>query len=276
MGKLYTLAVGQGNFAILVGDREVIVIDTHLPADDEEDSLFVKGVLGKVSEGKNMIGVILTGFDADHAEPEGLGMVLNNFNPSWIMYPKYWKDTETFGNVQKIIFQIAVKRKKVFKRVPVAMNKLSAPFMYATLGKLSNEFTLIPFSPFLSDETSSNNSSLVLKVIEKSTKRSILITGDTEIDRWNEIAKCQGSRLKADILQAPHHGSKHGITREAFDLIAPELVLISAGEDNQYGHPDREALEIFSGSFCYYTSTGQSFVTKFTENDIETFGVPFD
>ena len=45
------------------------------------------------------------------------------------------------------------------------------------------------------------------------------------------------------ILVAGHHGSKNATSRELLDLVKPDIVLISCGKNNRYGHPAREMLE---------------------------------
>lgn len=306
MGKLYTLAVGQGDFAVLVGDTEAIVIDTHLPSKTLKNTIFIKRALGEIAKNKNLVGVILTGFDADHAEPEGVGMVLKRFNASWVLYPKYYKGTQTADAVFKVIGDIESEKGNKFGRISVTMKNMGrppvgraviadlflgksvkkepttpplsfvrkkppAPTSLDSLNGYSKDFSFVAFSPYLKDETTSNNASLVIKITERTTQRSILVTGDTEGVRWDEICKYQSEKLKSDILQAPHHGSKNGITKKAFNFICPNTVIISAGKDNQYGHPDKEALEIFNEKADYYsTHQGSSWVTYFDLMGIKT------
>jgi len=46
-----------------------------------------------------------------------------------------------------------------------------------------------------------------------------------------------------EVLVAGHHGSKYATSQELLDAATPELVLISVGKDNLYGHPASETLE---------------------------------
>jgi competence protein ComEC len=48
--------------------------------------------------------------------------------------------------------------------------------------------------------------------------------------------------LKADILVAPHHGSKTSSTASFIDAVAPEYVLFAAGYRNRYRFPDAAVL----------------------------------
>ena len=141
--------------------------------------------------------------------------------------------------------------------------------------KLSSEFEFEIFSPHTADMNSSNNCSLVCKVKELSTGATYLITGDTENDRWDSIVKSFGSAIKADVLAAPHHGSKNGISAAAIKLIAPDTVLVSAGVDNQYGHPDAEATKLFNAYAKHWYQTnygkGQSLKTVVSGGQANTY-----
>ena len=48
---------------------------------------------------------------------------------------------------------------------------------------------------------------------------------------------------KVDILKAGHHGSKTSSSEEFIKEIKPKLVLISAGKDNKFSHPNKETLD---------------------------------
>ena len=102
------------------------------------------------------------------------------------------------------------------------------------------------FSPHSEDMDNSNNCSIVLKLTGIGGDGfSYLVTGDTENARWDTITRLFGRRLKSDVLSAPHHGSKNASHPEMTLLVSPNTVLISAGVDNQYGHPDSQAVKIY-------------------------------
>ena len=91
----------------------------------------------------------------------------------------------------------------------------------------------------------SNNCSIVLKLTGTGEGGfSYLITGDTENERWDTITRLFGKNLSSDVLSAPHHGSKNAAHPKMALLVAPDTVLISAGVDNQYGHPDAKAVKL--------------------------------
>jgi competence protein ComEC len=267
--EIYTLNVGQGQFVVITGDTQAIIVDTYVPLNPGTDIVNVKAALAKILQGKNLVGLIVTGFDADHFNEIGLKIILNKYRPNWIMYPKYFKPT---GNAKTCFSVIeGFEQQNKFMRVSVLLDDDNSRF-YETLSK---EFTFEIFSPHSSDMNSSNNCSLVCKVRETSTRATYLITGDTENDRWESIVYYFGTYLKSDVLDAPHHGSKNGISRDAISRIAPHTVLISAGVGNQYGHPDAEATRLFNAHAKEYYQTnssgGQSIRTAVTNAGVKSF-----
>lgn len=235
--EIFTLNVGQGQFVVVTGDSEAIIIDTYVPQDlSKQEAVFMRKALPEILKGRKLVGLIVTGFDDDHFCELGLNLVLFTYFPKWCMYPKYKKDTTNarccFGIIDKL---------SSMTRIPVEITRLDTRFF----NDLSKDFSFEIFSPHVDDMTSSNNCSLVCKVVEKKSGSSYLITGDTEGPRWESIARYFKSSLKADVLDAPHHGSDKGITDGAMGHIKPHTVLISAGIGNQWGHPEAGAMRIY-------------------------------
>ncbi len=57
------------------------------------------------------------------------------------------------------------------------------------------------------------------------------------------LAENSTDDLRADVLKVGHHGSKNSSTQEFLDAVRPKIAIISAGEDNPYGHPSPELIE---------------------------------
>lgn len=98
-----------------------------------------------------------------------------------------------------------------------------------------------------------NEGSLVLTVIYE--EFSMLCTGDVEGTGEQALTKrLQGERFT--VLKVAHHGSKNSSSETFLDVISPNVALISAGEDNTYGHPHSETLERLkeTGSRIYETA----------------------
>ena len=80
-------------------------------------------------------------------------------------------------------------------------------------------------------------------VIERGKFRA-LVPGDAEV---NELNGWVSQRLipKVDVLKAAHHGSRNGVTPLWIDTAKPDLVVISCGRANDYGHPHEAALRYY-------------------------------
>ena len=48
------------------------------------------------------------------------------------------------------------------------------------------------------------------------------------------------------MLKIPHHGSDDSINKEFIEMVDPKLVVISVGDNNPYGHPKRELLDLLN------------------------------
>jgi competence protein ComEC len=87
-----------------------------------------------------------------------------------------------------------------------------------------------------------NNDSLVIQL--RYGNREMLLTGDAEEQAEKEIlADNVADALHADVLKVGHHGSKNSTSPEFLAAVRPQVGIISAGEDNPYGHPNSELLE---------------------------------
>ena len=76
-----------------------------------------------------------------------------------------------------------------------------------------------------------------------------------------------------DVLKIGHHGSKTSSGKEFINAINPRYSLISVGENNRYGHPNKEVLENLKESKIYRTDLDGSILFKIKNNkiNVETF-----
>ena len=269
--EVLTLYVGQGNFAVVRHGTQAIAVDTRWLSERSDD---IESTVGRFLQQRYLTGVVLTGLDDDHADPVGLDWLLVNYMPDWVMYPKYYKDTENAKQVFNVIGKHERRLKggsKPLKRVSVRIDRLESRY----LDDLSEEFQLELFSPHIEDMDNSNNCSIVLKVEGIGPGGfSYLVTGDTENPRWDRIVELFGDALDADVLAAPHHGSKNAAHAAMALAVTPNTVLISSGVDNQYGHPDRKAVALYVrvADHVFQTNVrdGISFLTKQLGSDFLT------
>ncbi len=146
------------------------------------------------------------------------------------------KQVEDSENYQKFIKIVREKKIKVY--VVEAKQKLNIEKdLYFDILWPNSEDTI--------SDNPLNNNSLVCKLVYK--EFSMLFTGDIEEVAEKEILKeyKNANRLTATILKVAHHGSKSSSTEKFLNAVKPKIVLIGVGENNTFGHPNKEVLERF-------------------------------
>ena len=106
---------------------------------------------------------------------------------------------------------------------------------------------------------------------------SALFTGDLEGEGEQSFLEYQRkressqSREKLTVLKVAHHGSKYSTPKELLEMIDPDIAVISAGEDNRYGHPHEELLERLEEQGCriYQTATSGAITMRVKNGKIE-------
>ncbi len=80
-----------------------------------------------------------------------------------------------------------------------------------------------------------NDASCVLRV--RGAYASVLLPADIEAAGEEALLRRVGNRLQADVLVAPHHGSRTSSSESFIDAVHPRLVLFPVGYRNRYRHP---------------------------------------
>ncbi len=268
-----TLYVGQGSLVGIRVGGEAIVIDAHMPDCDDVTSDEIKQSLTTYLGASKVRGLILTGFDADHAHAAGVEWILTKFTPDWIMYPKYFKDTDCARSVFRTINAHERRRSNTGRplvRYSIRIDRLND----RTIPGLGRNFDIELFSPHIEDMDSSNNCSIVAKITGKGPSGfSYLATGDTETERWSTINTIFGDTLKADAMAAAHHGARSGLHPGALHNIDPNTVLISAGVGSQYDHPHGLAIQMYQAvaHHVWATNAGGQAYNLLTRRDGQDF-----
>ena len=113
-------------------------------------------------------------------------------------------------------------------------------------GQLSVEVlwpTAAHAAPAESDGSAMNNASLVLRVtMTGDHPLRLLLTGDVEPDAQEALLRLHPD-VAADVIKVPHHGSGRQSDR-FFAAVGARVATISAGQDNDYGHPAAAALRL--------------------------------
>lgn len=273
-----TLYVGQGALAAVRVGNEGIIIDAHMPDCDHVTSDEIEQTLSVYFRGVAVRGFILTGFDADHAHSGGVEWILSQFTPDWIMYPKYYKDTDCAGEVFAAINRHERRRAttRPLTRHSIRLDRMDGRDIVG----LGRHFTVELFSPHLEDMDSSNNCSIVAKITgTDSTGFRYLVTGDTETDRWDTICRLFGKHLAAEVMAAAHHGAVTGVHAKTLLQVSPNTVLISAGVDSPFDHPRGAALLAYQAVAKHVWATnaggeGRNLLTQRSGLEFKTTAFP--
>jgi competence protein ComEC len=102
---------------------------------------------------------------------------------------------------------------------------------------------------------------------------SAFLSGDSE---RLELQHFVSAQVVPDVtlLKAPHHGSNNGMTESFLNVAAPEVVVISVGSENDYGHPMPIALGAyarFSDQVLRTDRDGEVVVAGYADGRYELF-----
>jgi len=118
-----------------------------------------------------------------------------------------------------------------------------------------------------------NEASLVVRA--SYGRHSLLLTGD--MDRRTEALLLEaGYTARADILKVAHHGSKNSSLPRFLDVLQPSLAMISAGYENNFGHPNPVTLNSLDQRHAVVLRTDRQglVVARSSERWIEAEGHP--
>jgi competence protein ComEC len=170
--------------------------------------------------------LVLTHPDSDHVT--GLIHVLNNYKVENILWTGVVKEDAVFEKWQELIEK---ENARIF--IAEAGQKIIAPGTDAEI--------LFPFESLEGKPVKdANNLSAILKL--DFGEISFLFTGDVYESTERKLVE-KGIDIGSDILKVGHHGSKTSTCEEFVREVLPEVAVISAGKDNNYGHPHKETLD---------------------------------
>jgi competence protein ComEC len=235
--EVTVIDVGQGDSIFVVSPKgSTLLIDgggaflgfrgneEHLGADPGEEAvsayLWSRGF-------QRLDTVALTHAHQDHIG--GLTAVLQNFRVS-----RLWLGLETSAPAFLHLKQVATSL-----HVPVEQERRGQSFSW---DGLRVDFLWPEPSANEISATAKNNDSLVVRL--RYGDRTILLPGDAEKQvEYTMLAENDPGFLHADVLKVGHHGSKNSTMPQFLDAVNPRISVISAGEENPYGHPHPELLE---------------------------------
>jgi competence protein ComEC len=212
------LDVGQGDAAIIKTNQLSCLIDTGPPYDQRLGSI-ASSVLFPALRYYGIAELdylILTHFDKDHV-----------------------------GNLKKILETIPVKKiihngnlDTYLKRKKISLPKNTSSHILCDNNTISIDSLHIEFlnACTKTQHLSKNNQSLVFKISQH--PYSMLFTGDIEKETEYYLLQHQSKKLSSTLLKVAHHGSKTSSTDPFLKTVNPSHLIISAGKNNRYNHPN--------------------------------------
>ena len=205
--------VGQGQCLILQNDGKYYMVDCggdtgDKAADKASQLLLYQGIF-------RLDGLIITHYDEDHAG--GAEQLLSRIPADTVYLPVYEGEN-------KLRDTLSYKYKDKIQWVEQNMS----------LDEV--DITIYPSN----NTEDANESSLC--VLFQPEDCDILITGDRSFDGEAELMN-EVTLPDLEILVAGHHGSRTSTSWDLLNVTRPEIVMISVGADNRYGHPTGETLE---------------------------------
>ncbi|WP_337905995.1 ComEC/Rec2 family competence protein [Kribbella solani] len=246
--------VGQGDGLVLrAGDRTAVVVDTGPDPAAMDKCLRDLGV-------KHIPVLVLSHFHADHVG--GLAGVLNGRRVDEIEVTPYAAPRAEYERVRNLAAQHKVDVRSVAFHEVRQVGALQWTTLWpARVPALPADGASSATS---SDEGSPENNASIAMMVELSGLR-ILLTGDLEPESQRAIL-ASGADLRADILKVPHHGSAQ--QDPAFiNAVNPRLAVISAGRNNDYGHPAPRTLNLLSHNAVRTAVTSTSGALTITNPD---------
>ncbi|MFZ5932775.1 MAG: ComEC/Rec2 family competence protein [Patescibacteria group bacterium] len=168
--------------------------------------------------------VILTHPQLDHYG--GLVEVLNRYKVDTLLVRDFEISTSNLQALKKAIGGSQARLIKPVKGLVIRLGMIYLDILH-------------PSEEFQSSEI--NEESVVYRL--RKGDFEALLTGDIGKEATEKMLQ-EGLLTDVDYIKIPHHGSRNGLTLELLKAANPEVVVISAGKNNAYGHPHQEVLKM--------------------------------
>ena len=205
--RFTVLDVGQGQCLLLQSEGKSYLVDCGgssdaIAADVAAETLLSQGV-------SQLDALILTHLDRDHAG--GIGNLLSRVDAELLILPAVCPG-ETYPAEKTVYAEGDLQLSSGNTEIRIFASRIPG-----------------------------NDNENSLCILFDTENCDILITGDR--DGFGERNLLRHADIpKVDVLVAGHHGSKHSACEAFLETVRPEIVCISAGRDNPFGHPAPETL----------------------------------
>ena len=211
--RITVIDVGQGQCVLLQYEDQYYMVDC---GGDSDEIAATEAAQLLISQGVfRLDGFIITHYDSDHA---GGVEELLDIVPADKLYLPIWDEENRYKDMLE--------------------QKYKSKIQWITEDVSLDSANITIFSSDVKEE--SNESSLCILFQPKNC--DILITGDRSVS--GEKALLEHANIPdLEILVAGHHGSSSSTSWDLLNATRPEIVLISVGEGNTYGHPAKDTLD---------------------------------
>lgn len=205
--------VGQADCTLIKLKNKIMLIDA-----------------GNNEDGKNVVSFLkdkyitnidyLVGTHADEDHIGGLDDIINNLNIENVLIPTVGDGGTDYKNVVK-----ACENKNVVIQNPTMGDNFSFE---------GANFEIM--SAMEEDETSDNNSSIVINLTYNETNYLFMGDAETEVENsksWNKV----------NVLKVGHHGSNSSSSDKFLNQVKPEYSIIEVGKDNSYNLPSNKVIK---------------------------------
>ncbi|HSS47217.1 MAG TPA: DNA internalization-related competence protein ComEC/Rec2, partial [Burkholderiales bacterium] len=217
--QLAILDVGQGLAVVARTQNHVLLYDTGPAFSSETDSgnRIIVPYLRAVGI-KQLDGVIVTHADSDHSG--GAISVLDSLPVDWLA---------SSLPAEHPIQTHARRSLTCYAGQAWEWDGVRFDILHPELSSYQNE------------KLKTNARGCVLKITSR--YGAVLLPTDIEKRSEEELLKRTPEQLQADVLIAPHHGSKTSSTEIFIEKVRPKTVIFTVGYRNQFGHPKPEVVE---------------------------------
>ncbi|PIS34632.1 MAG: hypothetical protein COT37_01595, partial [Parcubacteria group bacterium CG08_land_8_20_14_0_20_43_9] len=209
--------VGQGDSIFIEGpQRQQILVDGG-----PDDSVIKKLESMMPFWDRSIDLIVLTHPDKDHLF--GLVEALRRYKVENILWTGVNSDSSLFQEWKKAM-------EKEGANVWIAEQGLNidiSTYRYINV--------LYPFESLENRNVSNLNDTSIVLMLDSNGRRALL-PGDIS-SRVEALLAEKGLSVGADILKVAHHGSRYSTSEDFVKAVAPSVAVISAGENNPYGHP---------------------------------------
>ena len=231
--EFITFDVGNADsFLLKTPQNKYFIIDTgktgYNGRRSQADIILIKYMKDKGI--KNVEGLIITHFDADHSG----GAV----------------DVINYAKVKNVYVNSVTDEKRLAKDIYKTVK--SKPYTNLVLAQNNTviykepKFSIKTFKANITQHghDSEANENSVIALVEN-YKTSVLFTGDSGVKAFNNLKNVLPKNIT--VLKVGHHGARNVVDKNMVTYLNPEISIFSVGF-NKYGHPDPLTVKLLSNT----------------------------